>query len=223
MLDFKGFLKQRSLASKILEASNTIHKKGRIGIADHIFLNEGKEEKAKYSYGCVMLDVTNGDSIDIIRKMQDEISDEDLYNDPENPNRFGKQDDVHITALYGLVSEQDDEDAATPEDVEKVIMQYEPFTVQISEISMFDNEKFDVVKIAVIPSEELIALHEELKEFPYKSDYDAYVPHITLAYCLKGTGEKYLKKFKDVITIEDIKDVTYSTADKQKFHYVLNA
>lgn len=195
MLDFKGFLR----------------------------LNEGKEEKAKYSYGCVMLDVTNGDSIDIIRKMQDEIADEDLYNDPENPNRFGKQDDVHITALYGLVSEQDDEDAATPEDVEKVVMKYKPFTVQISEISMFDNEKFDVVKIAVIPSDELIALHEELKEFPYKSDFDTYVPHITLAYCLKGTGKKYLKKFKDIITIEDIKDVTYSTADKQKLHYVLNA
>lgn len=198
MLDFKGFLNYKLII-------------------------EGKEEKAKYSYGCVMLDVTNADSIDIIRKMQDLIDDEDLYNDPENPNRFGKQDDVHITALYGLVSEQDDENAATPEDIEKTVIEYKPFTVQISEISMFDNEKFDVVKIAVVPSDELVALHEELKEFPYKSDFDVYVPHITLAYCLKGTGKKYLKKFKDIITIENIKDITYSTADKQKFHYTLNA
>jgi len=34
------------------------------------------------------------------------------------------------------------------------------------------------------------------KNFKYSNDYSKYIPHITIAYLLPGTGKKYVKNIK---------------------------
>lgn len=175
------------------------------------------EKNATYSFGCVMLDIDPENNlysqltVPFIRILQQQIPDEELYNDPTNPDRFGKEQDLHTTVLYGLHPE------VTEEDVKNYTKNWKPVNLMLTGISIFENghKGYDVVKLDV-ESSDLNKYNEDMKKLPFTSDYPDYKPHITLAYVLPGNGKKYELKFDQPLKLEGIADITYSYADKTK-------
>jgi 2'-5' RNA ligase len=64
---------------------------------------------------------------------------------------------------------------------------------------LFQNEKYDVLKFDMeYPTKGDKFLHkcnDELKKFPFTSDFPDYHPHMTIVYLKPGKGNKYLRKF----------------------------
>jgi len=160
----------------------------------------------KHNFGCVMLFF----DFPQIKKIHSQIDDNDLYIDEEDPS-FGLESDPHCTLLYGL------HDEVTTDDVKSFIsVGRHPSKFIGYNISIFDNPKYDVLKLDV----------KEFKGIPYlkpmnkylttlsheKSPYD-YHPHMTIAYIKKGMGQKYVEKFNG--TQFDLKPsyVGYSKTD----------
>lgn len=113
------------------------------------------------------------------------IPNEDIFKDPDRPS-FGREDEIHITVLYGLHS-------ASPAETRYALSGTKSFTVELGTVSLFsDAEKpFDVVKISV-KCPELHKLNKKIRsEVEYTNKYDDYQPHVTVAYVKKGRGWKY--------------------------------
>jgi hypothetical protein len=171
-------------------------------------LTEGKDG-VKKEYGCLMLDflIKNWNQItDMIKK-------EDIYDAPG----YGIEDKPHTTALFGFIHEKTD-----PKDVEKVVKETlsgkKKIEVGLSEISLFENEKFDVLKFD-IDSSDLHDLNKILRnKFEYKNDHPDYHPHMTIAYLKPGMGKKYVKKLKNPIKFLSGK-FTYSYPPNEKYKF----
>lgn len=105
------------------------------------------------------------------------IADEDIL-----PN--GRETTPHITIKYGLAPE----DSAA---VEAALRDVAAFDVVIGPVGVFKNDDADVVKLMVMGSE-IHRLNEIIsKAVPHTDTHTWYEPHVTLAYCRPGTGEKY--------------------------------
>lgn len=131
-----------------------------------------------YKKGCVMLYV----ALDL-SDLHDQINKDDLAGD-------GIEDESHITVLYGL-----DKDV-TVEEVEKALDGITLGTVSAYRVSVFENDKEDVVKFDIDCSG-LRKANEKLRTLHYTNDFDEYDPHLTIAYVKPGKGKKYVRMFKD--------------------------
>ena len=107
--------------------------------------------------------------------MASKIDDADLAED-------GREDEPHITVLYGLRDLQG---------IEETIAGFGKIPIILGKTSLFENEEYDVVKVDV-DSERLHKLYEVLSKLPNENKYDKYIPHVTLAYVKKGAGKKYV-------------------------------
>jgi hypothetical protein len=132
----------------------------------------------------------------------------DLYTE-EGSDQYGLEDEPHVTLLYGL----HDKEIRT-NDVRAVLKKYPEFEVKFSKISLFQNEKFDVVKFEA----EADILHEinaELKsKFPHTSTFPNYIPHMTIAYVKPGEGQKYVTTLDTPITMK-LEYFIYSKAGQE--------
>ena len=181
------------------------------------------EKNATYSYGCVMLDLTdksiNNQLItQFIKILQQQIPDNELYIDKKDPEKFGKETEYHCTLLFGLFPE------VTEEDVKRLTTEWAPVDLKMTGISIFTNpdKDYDVVKLDVDPKT-LKKYNKDLQKFPFASDFPDYKPHVTLAFVKKGEGSKYELKFDEPLIATDLTNITYSFADKtkKKVHYKL--
>lgn len=112
-----------------------------------------------------------------VRTIGERIAEEDVL-----PN--GREATPHITIKYGL----DAENAAA---VEAALKDVAAFDVVIGPVGVFKNDDADVVKLMVMGSE-IHRLNEIIsKAVPHTDTHVWYDPHVTLAYCKPGTGEKY--------------------------------
>lgn len=141
------------------------------------FISEGS---AIRSYSCLMLDL--GFLLNEIKELQEEICPCDVYDlDPGH----GLETEPHITVLYGLHVQQ------SKPIVDKIDLC--PVTFKIKNISLFENEKFDVLKFG-IESKDLHSLNKEVCEkFEYTNNYPDYKPHCTIGYLMPGAGHHYKK------------------------------
>lgn len=164
-----------------------------------------------YEYGCVMLYF----NFPLINKIHDIINPEDVYNN-ENDPIFGLENEPHCTLLYGLHKE------VTLEDVTNVINNAVFGDCKLYNASLFENEKYDVLKFDVgYPVKGGAFLHKcnkELKKFPYTSNFPDYHPHLTIAYLNPGSGKKYTELLKNQEFILTPQYVVYSqpSGDKNK-------
>lgn len=109
------------------------------------------------------------------------IPEDALYIDEKDG--CGRETEQHITVLYGLDAPQ------PPEALCEIVAKTKPFQIEMAGISIFENEKYDVVKIDVI-SEELTNLSNAIRAAcPNQNKYD-YHGHVTVAYVKKGLGAK---------------------------------
>jgi hypothetical protein len=138
------------------------------------------EEKQTYDYGCVMLYF----SFPEINRIHDAINPKHVYEE-EGDNTHGLENEPHTTLLYGL------HPGVTTEDIKKVLNKYSYPVCEISNPSLFKNEKFDVLKYDV-KGENLHETNEDLKQHPHTTDYPDYHPHLTVGYLEKGMGDRYI-------------------------------
>lgn len=103
----------------------------------------------------------------------------------KNGELYGREDEIHITLLYGLLRDN-------LEEVEKVISKFSSFDIILDKVSAFHtNPRFDVLKIDVI-SQELLDLNQYLrKKFKHINRFPVYQPHITIAYVQKYFDLKF--------------------------------
>ena len=165
-------------------------------IAEHRFANRTnmareKREHTKTSnisrvndFSCAMLFLDFPEMKTIHKK----ILVEDVYTDPEDLS-FGLETDPHVTLLYGL------HDEVGTNDVKKVVDNYTFGKVKAHTASLFENEKYDVLKFD-IEGEGLKEVNADLSKFPNTNKFPDYHPHMTIAYLKPGTGKKYVDKIK---------------------------
>lgn len=173
-----------------------------VNVNDEDFGEDTKDE-VKYEFGCIMLKVPRNEKWNQILESIDE---EDVYEDEEQPGRFGIESDTHITVLYGTHDSDID-----LEEIKETILNRKGVNIKMVDISIFENDDYDVLKFGV-ESEDLMEFNSELREkYPYTNDYD-YHPHATIAYLKPGTGKKYTKTFEEdeVIEITNLTEITYS-------------
>jgi hypothetical protein len=115
------------------------------------------------------------------------------------------EDDVHCTILYGIITSE-------YKDITPYVQVFNPFEVELGEISLFKNDKQDVVKISVKDNFKLNQLHNFLKN-NVKNEYKfpSYVPHITVAYVKPNTCDHLVgdKSFDGVKLLID--SITFSS------------
>jgi len=148
-----------------------------IKLLDLLFENS----TSSYKYGCVMLYF----DFPQINKIHNIINKDDIYEEDKDKT-FGLEDEPHTTLLYGLHKE------VSNDDVEKTLNKYTYFPCTIKNASLFENEKYDVLKFDV-EGKNLTETNESLKKFPFTSDYPKYHPHLTIGYIKPGLGKKYTK------------------------------
>jgi len=168
----------------------------------------------KVEFGCLML----GLKIPMWDKLINRIEENDLYDD--GSDTFGREDEMHITILYGYHNNVSADDVfGVLGDIEENI------SVNATGISLFENKEmgFDVVKIDIEPSEGLIKLRKsaESETLDKTLTYNDYNPHMTMAYVKSGEGKKYVVEFKEPISL-NVSTIYYSNKDNEKKIIQLN-
>jgi 2'-5' RNA ligase len=140
-------------------------------------------DEAIYKLSTTQIDLPKDIAQHIISWGELNIADEDLYIDEKDG--CGRETEQHVTVLYGLT------DSTPSEELTKIVQSTKPFLIEFAGVSIFENPKYDVIKISVI-SEELHNLHSQIrKACPNQNKFPDYQPHCTIAYVLKGKGKKY--------------------------------
>ena len=157
-----------------------------------------------YEYGCLMLHVTfpNWD------KFVGNINKDYLF-EPEN-ERYGIETDPHITILYGIHKDVDDDQVISMfSDIKK-----SDFDLESTGIDCFYNKDYDVLKMNV-KSDKLNELNRLATELPHTSTYPDYRPHITIAYLTKGMCNRYVD-LNFNMKINNIDKIVYSKPNGEK-------
>lgn len=137
-------------------------------------------------YGCIMLeaDISDWEAIHLSG-----IDENDIYVKP-NCDEYGLEYTPHVTLLYGIHEDEIDPSVI----LDMMEQKLNPIEVEIKEIDVFENEEYDVVKYNVPLTKELQYYRNLfLESFENTQTFKDYKPHMTLCYCIKGTGPKYKK------------------------------
>lgn len=147
------------------------------------FLVDGYD--VKYQYSSTQVNLPDKLAQNILEWSDHHVPDSMLYTNPDDPT-FGREEEPHITVLYGLHS-------SDPRPVEKTLQNERPGEVVLGKMSLFtSSDKFDVLKIEV-ESEMLRRLHKTLSNnLPATDAYPSYIPHVTIAYVQKGKADKFV-------------------------------
>jgi len=138
------------------------------------------EKKTTYDYGCAMIYFEFPE----MESLHKQIDKEDVFVDP-NDSTFGLETEPHCTLLYGLHAD------VAVNTIKKIVDNFDFGECTIEGASLFENEKFDVLKFDVTGS----GLHDcnaALVKLPHTTDYPNYHPHMTIAYLKNGMGKKYV-------------------------------
>ena len=129
-----------------------------------------------------------------------------IYTDPNDPS-YGYESDFHVTNKYGYNPDLSKKDLAY------ILNGIKPFLITLTGISLFENEKFDVVKFDVHPCENLLKIRTRCDEFKNEDKYPTYVPHATIAYVRKGMFSAKKENLNIKVPISRFK---YSGSDGKK-------
>lgn len=126
----------------------------------------------------------------------------------------GRENDVHVTCLYGL-------HITDFTKVRNLFVPEVPFEITLGDISIFENDDADVVKIE-IQSPDLHRLNKLIRScFDATVTHKKFIPHCTILYVKKGCGKLYdgRKDFKGRKIVLDT--VTFSGKDNRKTQFKL--
>jgi len=138
-------------------------------------------QSVRYEYSSVHINLPKDLGDEIVEWGNQNIKDEDVFKDPKDPS-FGREDEMHITILYGLHSE-------CPKQTKKLLKKEPEIDVSLGKIDLFTGPTlFDVVIVSVF-SEDLRRLNSKLRDnVLFSNRYKSYIPHVTIAYIKKDKG-----------------------------------
>ena len=173
------------------------------------YKNFMKESKETFSYGCVMIEL----DIPKWKEITSIIEKEDIFYSKKD-EVYGLMDHPHLTLFYGLHKE------VTDDQVEECLegIKGSDFNLRVKGISIFENPKFDVVKLEIEKNKTLTKIFNRLLKLPNSNEFPDYNPHVTISYVKKGKGKKYIDpdcKFY----IGKINEIRYENSDGKKFYY----
>lgn len=153
------------------------------------------------------------DPIDKIISIQNEIDKNDLYyENGDYAYKQGLEKESHVTLLYGLYED------VTWDDVKKYLSPLHDYKAMLYNVSSFQNEKFDVLKMD-IKSNAMLKTNKLLRNnLPHDELHSEYHPHMTIAYLKPGCAKKYEQKMLDRIISITPKEYMYSYGNKDKYN-----
>jgi hypothetical protein len=138
-----------------------------------------------------------------IKKYQEEISKQDIYNDSKTDD-YGLQKEPHVTLLDNI------DPKVEWLDFKDFILPLDDFTAIIPSISYFVQDEFEVLKFDVT-CENAEIVHDRLVEhIKSDTDYPNIDLHITIAYLKPGKAKKYVKNMLNKIIIKKPYQYHYS-------------
>lgn len=129
----------------------------------------------------------------LIKRLQERIPESELYfsEDPDDAAEYGFETESHVTLAPCL-----ENDLGLLKELKKVLKPIEEYKARITDISIFENEEYDVLKCS-ISSEQMVETNSEIgRNFEMHTEYN-YHPHMTIAYMKKGMAKKYRKYVLD--------------------------
>lgn len=123
---------------------------------------------------------------EFIKKLQKSIPNEELYIE-DGKDEYGCERECHVTLVPCL------DKHFNVEDLKSYLDDLNSYSIILSNISKFDNDKFDVLKCDVGSMKLHDTNRKICNKFKTFSEYDEYHPHMTIAYLKKGIADKYLK------------------------------
>lgn len=173
------------------------------------------DRRGLYQYSSVQVNVPDILADQIIDWGDEKIAEKDVYA-PPNDYIHGREDEPHITLLYGI-------HAHTPIESRLLLSERPPFEVKLGQVSIFTtNVEFDVVKIEVT-GPELFKLNNLLtSNIKNTTHYVNYKPHITISYVNKNAckdliGNKHFEGWKWTVN-----SLVFSSTNGQKSPIRLN-
>ena len=127
-------------------------------------------------FASTQVNITDPSIIDHIWLLQQAVDQDDILK---------LEEQSHITIRYGLLP------SVTAEQVEWIISQHWRIKVKLGSLSLFQNDKQDVLKVEV-ESKDLEDINRHLGIVPNTQTFRDYRPHLTVAYLKPGTGQKYV-------------------------------
>ena len=162
-------------------------------------------------YGCVMMEPKKIKDWEAVHLAG--IDEDDVYIKPYDES-YGLEEQPHVTILYGIHEDEVDPSVV----VDMIEQKFLPAVVSISEISIFEQDGYDVVKYDV-PVTDQIQEYRDLIEgsFANTQMFDEYHPHITIAYVRPGKGKKYVTTLREPFEVRFSKGVySYHKEDHEE-------
>lgn len=170
-------------------------------------MSEDDDEEPAHDYCSTQFNLPHAVGLKVMG-MADRIKDEDLA-------EKGREDDPHITVLYGI------HDPGAVDAIGDMLLGQKPIICTLRRTSVFEHDDCDVVKLNV-DSPELHELRYRIEQaIDNTQTFPHYQPHVTLAYVKKGLGKKYV----DMLDMEGakviLKDFCFCGQDEEKTEFKL--
>jgi 2'-5' RNA ligase len=143
------------------------------------------EKRKKYDYSSLLIQLPDEITDNVICWGYDNVPNEDVFLNP-NDLSFGRENDPHITLMYGIHTENSNE-------VSDLFMKESEFECKLGKIDLFTkNDNFEVLIVSV-ESDELHKLNlKTRRNLEATENFPVFIPHITICYMKKGKGKKYI-------------------------------
>jgi 2'-5' RNA ligase len=167
------------------------------------FLDEKLNQE--HDFSSTQIDLPKSLATEIIIWGRKNIPNSFLYTKEDH----GREDEIHVTVLYGLKDEH-------PDRIKEILEPQRPVKFKLGRVSAFDSDnEYDVIKIDV-NSPDLHKLHKLLKILPHEESHPRYQPHVTIAYVKKGKGKKIIGDGTFDGEVIDSKKVIFSSYNGNK-------
>ena len=165
----------------------------------------------KYPFCSVFIEPPTELSQSLINWTRENVDDSEIYV-KSGSAAYGREDEMHITLLYGLVD-------VTLDDVKPLFEDTDRFNIHLGKIRVFERKNFDVIYLDVLSS--LTEFNTRLKVLPHIEKHGIYIPHLTLAYVKKGKSGRfrYMKAWQG--TRFQTNHIVFSSKDGLKEYFRL--
>ena len=140
--------------------------------------------------GCLMLSVPMMKQV--VERMHNDLERILLSHGYKKDEDFEFDKYIHITIAFGI-------NINTDINLIKEIIKNRPSYFQITELSLFENDNFDIIKFDVMSSDLRILNHIIKSKMEVKSTFNEYHPHLTVAYVPKGMGRELIERLNKLL------------------------
>jgi len=164
-------------------------------------IKEVIEEGQVYDNGSTQFQMPTNIADDVI-ELGKSIPDDLIYGEGE----YGRETDIHCTVLYGLVSDD-------LRELRGIIEAFPKFSVTLGDISYFEQDDHDVMKIEV-HGDKLHELHHLIDDnIENVNSFPEYNPHVTIAYVTKDLDRNELDETMFNGDSVDVTEIVVSKKD----------